>query len=88
MKTTTVEIPSVYADCGKLEASELSIRAELDSNLDIVYLIYGSDPATMKKTLIDYTRDLDEAVSKYNDLLLIFLNRQVFKLKQIAKSRE
>ena len=88
MNTTTVDIPSAYARTGKVETAELSIKAELDGSDDVVFLIYGQKRNITERTLIHYTRDLNEAIAKFNDLLLVLLNRQSFQLKQLADSRE
>lgn len=86
MKTTAIEIPSVYAKNGRIDVEELTIKAELTRTHDICYLISGRNQTS--RALLYQTRNINNALEKMNDLMLELLNRQAFALNEIAKEME
>lgn len=86
MKTTNIEIASVYARNGRIDVEELTIKAELTRSHDICYLISGRNQTS--KALLYQSRNINDALAKMNDLMLELLNKQAFALNNMAKEME
>ena len=83
MIVKNIELPSIYAQNGKIEAKEITIHAELDSSYDVVFLINARNEKEC--ALLYHSHNINEMLGKLNDIVLELLNRQAFELSKIKE---